>query len=121
MMRQALAGETLTRPYIGIHYIKIDADVAKTESLPTKQGAWVHSDTTTGGPSVVAKGPAAAAGVKDGDIITKIGDQEIDTAHPLDAILSQSSPGDTISLTILRDGQTITLPVTLGVRPPNLQ
>ncbi len=121
MMRQALAGETLSRPYIGIHYLKLDKEVAKTESLPANQGAWVHSDSTAVGPSVVAKGPAAAAGVKDGDIITKIGDQMIDAAHPLDAVLSQSSPGDTITLTILRDGQTITVPVTLGTRPPNLQ
>src|SRR4051794_5730553 len=73
MMRQALAGEKLTRPYIGIHYLKINAEVAKTESLPVKDGAWVHSDSSTGGPAVVAKGPAAAAGIQDGDIITKIG------------------------------------------------
>jgi serine protease Do len=121
MMRQAIAGEKLTRPYIGIHYIRIDAEVAKAESLSAQQGAWVHSDSTTAGPAVVAGGPAAAAGVKDGDIITKIGDQAIDAAHPLDAVLSQSSPGDTINLTILRDGKEISLPLKLGIRPPNLQ
>jgi S1-C subfamily serine protease len=41
----------------------------------------------------------------------------IDTLHPLDAVLSQYSPKDTIVLTILRDGATITVNVTLGVRP----
>ncbi len=121
MIRQALAGQALTRPYIGIHYLSIDAQVAKTDSLPLTKGAWVHSDATSGGPSVVAPGPAATAGVKDGDIITKIGDQVIDVAHPLDATLAQYSPGDTITLTILRDGKTITVDVKLGVRPPNLQ
>jgi S1-C subfamily serine protease len=121
IMRQALAGQQLSRPYIGIHYIAINAQVAKTDQLPVDQGAWVHQDDTTPGPAVVAKGPAAAAGLKDGDIITKIGDQEIDTVHPLDAVLSQFSPGDTVPVTVLRDGATTTLHVTLGVRPPNLE
>jgi S1-C subfamily serine protease len=121
MMRQALAGEPLKRPYIGIHYLKINAEVAKDESLPVKEGAWVHSDSSTGGPAVVANGPAADAGVKDGDIITQIGDQVIDATHPLDALLSQYSPGDHVVLTVLRDGQTITITVTLGTRPANLQ
>jgi serine protease Do len=121
MMRQALAAQKLARPYIGIHYLKLNAELAKTESLPAKDGAWVHADSTTGGPAVVATGPAAAAGVKDGDIITKIGDQVIDAAHPLDADLSQYSPGDKVVLTILRDGQTISVTVTLGTRPANLR
>ena len=47
-------------------------------------------------------------GIKDGDIITKIGDKTIDAEHPLDAVLSQFSPGDTVPVEVLRDGQTIT-------------
>ena len=120
IMRQALAGQKLARPYIGIHYLQIDAQVAKTKKLPVEQGAWVNADATSNGPSVVAGGPAAAAGIKDGDIITRIGDQAIDTLHPLDAVLSQYSPGDVVALTILRDGATIKIDVTLGVRPANL-
>jgi len=65
----------------------------------------------------VASGPGAKAGLKEGDIVTKIGAQVIDALHPLDADLSQYSPGDTVGLTILRGGKTITLSVTLGVRP----
>ncbi len=120
IMRQALAGQPLQRPYIGIHYIPIDAQVAKDNNLTVNQGAWVRTDATTNGPAVVTPGPAATAGVKDGDVITKIGDQVIDALHPLDALLSQYSPGDTVKLTILRDGKVTTLDVTLGVRPPNL-
>jgi serine protease Do len=120
MMRQALAGEPLQRPYIGIHYVQIDAQVKKDSKLPVDQGAWVQADATTSDPAVVPKGPAANAGVKDGDIITKIGTQTIDTLHPLDAVLSQYSPGDTVTLTILRAGQTVTVNVVLGVRPVGL-
>jgi S1-C subfamily serine protease len=120
LMRQALAGQPLSRPYIGIHYVQIDAQYAKDNNLPVKDGALVQEDKTTSEPGVVPKGPADAAGLKEGDIITKIGNQTIDTLHPLDAILSQYSPGDTIDLTVLQDGATITVRLRLGVRPPGL-
>src|SRR5439155_16555228 len=120
MMRQALAGQQLQRPYIGIHYVQIDAQVKKDSKLPVDQGAWVQADATTNDPAVVPDGPAAKAGVKDGDIITKMGDQPVDALHPLDAVLSQFSPGDTVRLTVLRDGQTLTIDVVLGVRPAGL-
>ena len=120
VMRQAIAGQQLQRPYIGIHYVQIDAQVAKDSKLPVNEGAFVESDTTSGDPAVVAGGPADTGGVKQGDIITRINDQTIDTLHPLDAVLSQFSPGDTVTLTILRDGQTVTAKVTLGIRPAGL-
>ena len=120
LMRQALTGQPLSRPYIGIHYVQIDAQFAKENNLSVKDGALVQKDETTSDPAVTPKGPAAAAGVKEGDIVTKLDGQAIDTLHPLDAILSHYSPGDTITLGILRDGQTITIKVTLGTRPPGL-
>jgi S1-C subfamily serine protease len=120
LMRQALAGQQLQRPYIGIHYSPIDAQTAKDKKLPVSQGAWVQSDPTSSDPAVVPDGPAAKGGVQDGDIITKINDVTVDTLHPLDAVLSQFSPGDTVTLTVLRNGETKTLKVTLGVRPAGL-
>ena len=44
----------------------------------------------------------------------------IDEEHPLDATLAQFSPGDTVSVEVLRAGQHITLKVTLGTRPAGL-
>jgi serine protease Do len=120
IMRQALAGQQLKRPYIGIHYEQIDAQVAKDAKLPVKEGAWVQADRTSSDPAVVAGGPAAKGGVKEGDIVTKINDITIDTLHPLDMVLSQFAPGDTVTLTILRNGASTTVQVTLGVRPPGL-
>jgi serine protease Do len=120
LMRQALAGQQLQRPYIGIHYSPIDAQTAKDEKLPVNQGAWVQADPGSSDPAVVADGPAAKGGVQEGDIITKINDVTVDTLHPLDAVLSQFSPGDTVTLTVLRNGETKTLKVTLAVRPAGL-
>ena len=42
---------------------------------------------------------------------------EIDEAHPLQDLLVQYSPGATITLTVLRDGSSITIAVELGIRP----
>ncbi len=69
---------------------------------------------------VEAGKPAADGGVKDGDIIVSIDGKVIDEEHPLDATLAQFSPGDTVTVDVLRDGAHVSLKVTLGTRPPGL-
>ena len=124
MMRQALAGETLARPYIGIQYIAIDPQLQKDLSLSTRAGAWVQILDSAGKPTtdnaVKAGSPADKAGVKTGDIVVSINGQAIDVEHPLDALLTQFAPGDAITLDVLRGTEHKTLTVTLGTRPGNL-
>ena len=67
--------------------------------------------------SVVAGGPADKAGLKAGDIITAVDGTALDGAHPLDLVMSQHAPGDTVTLDVLRGGQTVKVSVTLGTRP----
>jgi S1-C subfamily serine protease len=64
--------------------------------------------------------PAAAAGLRDGDIIVSVDGIEITWDRPLDDILTQFAPGRTVALEVLRDGQPITLTLTLGTRPADL-
>jgi S1-C subfamily serine protease len=73
-----------------------------------------------GGAAVVENSPAAQAGIQDGDIILSINGIRIDQEHPLDALLVQFSPDDTIQLEVLRDGSSLELDVTLGTRPGDL-
>jgi S1-C subfamily serine protease len=124
MMRQALAGEALARPYIGIQYVSIDPQIVKHLTLPVEAGAYVQlldqNLDPTGENAVRPASPAANAGVKTGDIVTAINGQTIDATHPLDAILTQFAPGDRITLNVLRDGQRLMIEVTLGVRPKDL-
>ena len=68
-------------------------------------------------PAVVRDSPAEAAGLRQGDIIVKVYALPTDSDHPLDATLSEFAPGDTISLEVLRDGQTQTVSLTLATRP----
>ena len=119
IMAQAVAGQKLARPYMGVRYETITRQLAKTKNLPVTDGALVGADAS-GGPAIEAGTPAATAGFKDGDIIVKVNDQAIDTDHPLDATLSHFSPGTTVSVGIIRNGQAMTLSLTLGTRPAGL-
>jgi len=122
IMAQAVAGEPLTRPFMGIHFVTITRQIADAQKLPVNVGALVGGVDANGSPvSGVESGkPADLGGVKDGDIIVSINDKVIDEEHPLDATLAQFSPGDTVDVKILRDGATITVQVTLGTRPAGL-
>jgi S1-C subfamily serine protease len=119
IMQQALAGEKLSRPFIGVAYVMIDRGVKDQYSLPLSEGAWVHSEDSTGKSieAVIAGSPGEKAGVKTGDIITQVESEVIDAAHPLQDVLVQYAPGRTVSVEVYRGGQYITLRVTLGTRP----
>ena len=122
IMLQAIAGEPLTRPYLGIKFISIDKALAAERKLDADQGALVGGLDSQGNlvPGVNDGTPAAAAGIQDGDIIVSVDGKVIDEEHPLDATLSQFAPGQTVKVDVLRDGSTVTLEVTLATRPPGL-
>ena len=96
----------IVRGFIGISYVPLTPRQAISLGLPASSGITVQS--------VVRGSPAEAAGLRVGDIITKINDQAIDQQHPLTSIMLKSRPGDRVRLTIIRDAQTQVVEVTLG-------
>jgi serine protease Do len=123
IMAQALAGEPLARPFVGIRYQAIDAKLKAEEGLTVDEGALIGPATNAAGetlPAIAEGSPAEAAGLQDGDIITAIEDQVIDTEHPLDAVLTSFAPGQTIRITVLRGREELQLSLTLGTRPEGL-
>jgi len=119
IIAQAEAGEAISRPYVGVVFTAIDAELAKEESLPVEQGAWIGG----GDPSqdaVVADSPAAQAGLQAGDIITAVDGLAVDRSNPLDLQVLRFAPGDQVTLDVLRDGQDLELTATLGTRPADL-
>ncbi len=117
IVTQVLAGDPIRRPYIGIFFTEIDAQLAQDEDLPVSSGVLIRGDDVSGQPGVIAGGPADKAGLKDGDILTAIDDQPIDATHQLDVALLGHEPGDAIDLTVRRGDRTIHKEVTLGIRP----
>lgn len=94
------------RPYIGINYQPIDPNIATRYNLPAQWGVYV-TDVTNGS-------PASAAGLQQGDIITKVGDVTLDETHTYVNTLFTFKPGDQISLTFVRNGQETQVQITLG-------
>jgi S1-C subfamily serine protease len=122
-MSQALAGEPLARPYVGIRYQLVDAKLKAEEGLDVDNGALIGPAINSAGeevPAIEPGSPAEAAGLQDGDVVLVIEGQTIDPEHPLDALLVSYRPGQTISITIQRDGQEMDVEVTLGTRPDGL-
>jgi len=112
ILKGVLDNGTVQRSYLGVNYIPITADVASHYNLPVKKGAYVFSDN--GQSAVVSGSPADKAGIKDKDIITKVGDVEVGDKGSVASLVGEYAPDETIALTILRGNQTITVNVTLA-------
>ncbi|HUP82934.1 MAG TPA: trypsin-like peptidase domain-containing protein [Candidatus Limnocylindria bacterium] len=121
IMAQAVAGKELTRPWIGIIYIALDKSVATENGISIDYGAWLAPDTGTGESPVKDGSPAAAAGLLANDIITSINGARVDSSQGLDDLLSNYEPGERLTLGVLRNGETLQIGITLGVRPAGLE
>lgn len=112
ILKGVLAGSPVQRSYLGVNYVPITAEVAKHYKLSVKKGAYVLNPG--GGPSVIGGGPADKAGIKDKDIITKVANIEVGDRGGVSSLVSEYAPGDTIEVTVLRDGKPLVLKVTLA-------
>ncbi len=110
-----LSSGQLKQPYLGVRYVSLTNDLANEFNLKTTRGAYITSGNNQ--EAVVAASPAEKAGLKEKDIITKINSIKIDDKTSLTAALSRFKVGDKITLTVVRDNKTITLPVTLEASP----
>lgn len=107
----------LERPYLGVVYIPITNDVATQYSLSVSQGAYIPKSADLGQQTVIAGGPAAKAGVQEGDVITQINGTAINQTNSITSLLDKHKVGDKVALTIVRGGKTININVTLGMAP----
>jgi S1-C subfamily serine protease len=117
ILAQALAGKPIARPWIGVFYTPVTKGLAQERNLPVDYGALVSSSDPNA-PAVFAGSPAAAAGLKDGDIIVSLDGTRVDETHDLSSLIVPHAPGDTVTLQVRSDGTDKTLKVTLGTLPP---
>lgn len=98
------------RPYIGIAGIDITDEVIKNNpTYKLVKGVYIRS--------IEDFSPAQKAGLKAGDIITKADGTEVDSVATLNEIKNKHNVGDTMELTINRDGNEQTITVTLAETP----
>ena len=100
----------VTGAYLGVTVTNIDSEAASYYNLPT--GARVN--TTVEGVS------ADRAGVKQGDIIIALGEYSVTNVTDLTRALRHFKAGDETTITVLRSGQSMELPITLDEKPQDL-
>jgi S1-C subfamily serine protease len=115
IMAQAVAGEDLVRPWIGVYYTAVTPALAEEEDLPVDYGALIG--TTDGSEAVFPGSPAEQAGLQAGDIIVAINGTQVTADSDLSMLILPFSAGETITLRVLRDSSTEEVDVTLGELP----
>ncbi len=105
------------RPYLGVRYVSLTDDYAYQFNLPVKRGAYVAPND--GQPSIVAGSPAEKAGIKEKDIIVKVDGTNIDENNSLTSVLGRHNVGDSVTLTVNRDGKEQKITAKLEAAPTN--
>jgi S1-C subfamily serine protease len=120
IMQQALDGEDLVRPWIGIYYTPITPALAEEQDLPVDSGALLATSSGGGG-AVFPGSPAEAAGLRDGDIIVALDGEQLTAETDLSTLILPHAPGDTVTLRVLRDNAATEIEVTLGKLPADAE
>lgn len=97
--------------WLGVYTQNVDADIADEYSLKSDYGAIVDE--------IIENSPAEKAGVKEDDIIVAFNDNKVRDDDDLTDLVHDSKPGDTVTLTLIRDGKEQKIQVELGRRPRN--
>lgn len=98
---------------LGIRYLPITKEIAQLEQLPVDHGALLVRGSQVGQTAVLPGGPAEKAGLKEGDILTHVNDEEITESRSLAQLLQRYHVGDEVTLKILRDSKVESVKVTL--------
>jgi Do/DeqQ family serine protease len=109
VMSQLVSNGRVQRAMIGVTVQPVTSDLARSLGLAEVQGALVNG--------VEADGPAATAGVKQGDVILAVNDAAVSDANALRNLISTMTPGATVTLTIQREGQEQQISVELAELP----
>jgi S1-C subfamily serine protease len=103
---------SVTYPYFGIRFTNVTQDVVAQNDLGVANGVLVLS--------VEPGGPAEQAGVREGDVVIAIDGVAIDQHTSFTEALFAHKPGETVPITVVRDGEHIELEITFGERPVGL-
>lgn len=96
---------TVQRAVLGVTISDISDTLAKEKKLQVMEGAYVHS--------VAQDGAAAAAGIKEGDVITGIDGRSVGSVSELQEQIATHAPGDKVNISVLRSNKPISMDIEL--------
>ena len=109
IVEKLMKGQEIERGYLGVSIQPVDEDLADLLGLPKNRGELVQT--------VQAGQPAETAGIKPGDIVTKVNGKDVTPDQTLSYIVANIAPGSTVPVELLRDGQHRTVNVKVAKRP----
>ncbi|MBQ1298717.1 trypsin-like peptidase domain-containing protein [Candidatus Saccharibacteria bacterium] len=115
MLNQLIETGKAERTYLGVYSIEITPEIAKAYNLPVSEGVYLYSPSSYS--AIIKNSPASKSGLKDKDIITKINGTEVGKTGSLANLIGEYKPGDTIQLTVVREGKETAVNVTLEGYP----
>jgi len=101
-------GQAPEQPFLGLSTVTLTPAIQRQLGLDVSKGAVVAGVTPGSG--------AELAGLAQGDVITKIGGKDVESADDVTAAVADRKPGDTLDLTIVRGGSTRTVTARIGRR-----
>jgi serine protease Do len=113
VVEQLKTSGSVKRGWLGVRIQSVDEDVAASLGLSEAKGALVNDVTTPG--------PAAEAGLKNGDTILSVNGTKINDSRDLARQIATFSPGTKVEVKVLRAQREQTIGVTLGSMPTNLE
>jgi serine protease Do len=102
-----------SRPFLGVKFVTLDPSIARELKLDITDGAYISTE----GDSIVAGSPAEKAGVKPGDVITKVNNTKLSARNQLTSVISRFRVGQEVTLTIMRSGEELKLKAILSEAP----
>lgn len=103
----------LKRPYLGVRYMNLTADYAYEYNLDVDRGAYILPGVRGQSGGVLPDSPAAKAGLKEKDVITHVEGNPVNERNSLISLISQHQVGETVTLTVVRNGQERKIDVKL--------
>lgn len=117
VLESVMKNGRIVRPYVGVLYQMITPSLVEQLNLDVMEGARLVEDVQNGVPAVAPDSPALEAGLKLGDVVTKINGEKLTVENDLRTVILKYQPGEEVTLTVWRDGEEIEKKVTLVESP----